>query len=249
MYKVIIVDDEHIIVEGLSKGIDWAKYNCEVVGTAGSGEEGMELIRELSPDILFTDICMGEMDGLTMVAGIRSEFPNLQVTILTGYRDFEYAQRAIRLGASRFLLKPSKMEELIEAIGGMTAKLDLIKPGEPESTEDEETDSAASSYVVTRALNYMEKNYKEKLRLVDVAEKCFVSQWHLSKLLNKYEGIGFSDALNRIRVKKAEELLMDPTLRVSDIAEMVGFIDMAHFSRVFKKWAGCSANEYRNKQK
>ncbi|MBE5857378.1 MAG: response regulator [Lachnospiraceae bacterium] len=249
MYKVIIVDDEHIIVEGLSKGIDWAKYNCEVVGTAGSGEEGMELIRELSPDILFTDICMGEMDGLTMVAGIRSEFPNLQVTILTGYRDFEYAQRAIRLGASRFLLKPSKMEELIEAIGGMTAKLDLIKPGEPADEGDEETDAAASSYVVTRALNYMEKNYKEKLRLVDVAEKCFVSQWHLSKLLNKYEGIGFSDALNRIRVKKAEELLMDPTLRVSDIAEMVGFIDMAHFSRVFKKWAGCSANEYRNKQK
>ena len=249
MYKVVIVDDEHIIVEGLSKGIDWAKYNCEVVGTAGSGEEGMELIRELSPDILFTDICMGEMDGLTMVAGIRSEFPNLQVTILTGYRDFEYAQRAIRLGASRFLLKPSKMEELIEAIGGMTAKLDLIKPGEPAGESEEETDSAASSYVVTRALNYMEKNYKEKLRLVDVAEKCFVSQWHLSKLLNKYEGIGFSDALNRIRVKKAEELLMDPTLRVSDIAEMVGFIDMAHFSRVFKKWAGCSANEYRNKQK
>ncbi|MBO7387325.1 MAG: response regulator [Lachnospiraceae bacterium] len=249
MYKVVIVDDEHIIVEGLSKGIDWAKYNCEVVGTAGSGEEGMELIRELSPDILFTDICMGEMDGLTMVAGIRSEFPNLQVTILTGYRDFEYAQRAIRLGASRFLLKPSKMEELNEAIGGMTAKLDLIKPGEPAGESEEETDSAASSYVVTRALNYMEKNYKEKLRLVDVAEKCFVSQWHLSKLLNKYEGIGFSDALNRIRVKKAEELLMDPTLRVSDIAEMVGFIDMAHFSRVFKKWAGCSANEYRNKQK
>ncbi|SDA70642.1 Helix-turn-helix domain-containing protein [Lachnospiraceae bacterium G11] len=249
MYKVVIVDDEHIIVEGLSKGIDWAKYNCEVVGTAGSGEEGMELIRELSPDILFTDICMGEMDGLTMVAGIRSEFPNLQVTILTGYRDFEYAQRAIRLGASRFLLKPSKMEELIEAIGGMTAKLDLIKPGVAPDEGDEETDAAASSYVVTRALNYMEKNYKEKLRLVDVAEKCFVSQWHLSKLLNKYEGIGFSDALNRIRVKKAEELLMDPTLRVSDIAEMVGFIDMAHFSRVFKKWAGCSANEYRNKQK
>ena len=47
MYKVLIVDDEHIIVEGLSKGIDWAKYNCEVVGTAGSGEEGMELIRPL----------------------------------------------------------------------------------------------------------------------------------------------------------------------------------------------------------
>ena len=86
MYKVIIVDDEHIIVEGLSKGIDWAKYDCEVVGTADNGEDGMKLIREKNPDILFSDICMGEMDGLTMIAGIKSEYPNLQISILTGIR-------------------------------------------------------------------------------------------------------------------------------------------------------------------
>ncbi|MBR5943650.1 MAG: response regulator [Lachnospiraceae bacterium] len=258
MYKVIIVDDEHIIVEGLSKGIDWAKYDCEVVGTADNGEDGMKLIREKNPDILFSDICMGEMDGLTMIAGIKSEYPNLQISILTGYRDFDYAQRAIRLGVSRFLLKPSKMEELIEAIEGMTAKLESLgidadkdekAMDDKDGDSDETNEGPASSYVVTRALNYMEKNYKEKLRLIDVAEKCFISQWHLSKLLNKYEGMGFSDVLNKIRVEKAKELLHDPTLRVSDIAEMVGFIDMAHFSRVFKKWAGCSANEYRNKSK
>ncbi len=248
MYRVAIVDDEPIIVEGLTRSIDWKKYGCEVVGSADNGEDGMALIREKNPDILFSDICMGEMDGLTMIAGIKSEFPNLQITILTGYRDFDYAQRAIRLGVSRFLLKPSKMEELEEAIEGMTARLRKIKVEEPaKNAEAEEmNEGSASSYVVTRALNYMEKNYAEKLLLTDVAEKCFISQWHLSKLLAKYEGMGFSDVLNKIRVEKAKELLADPTLRVSDIAEKVGFLDLPHFSRVFKKFTGMSANEYRN---
>lgn len=260
MYKVIIVDDEPIIVEGLSRSINWDAYDCEVIGTADNGEDGIKLIRELKPDILFSDICMGEMDGLTMIAGVKSEFPDLQITILTGYRDFDYAQRAIRLGVARFLLKPSKMEELNEAIEGMTENLKKLgvsmgaeEPAQEELAGNEEDnellDGSASSYVVTRALKYMEENYAEKLKLVDVADKCFISQWHLSKLLNKYEGMGFSDVLNKIRIEKAKELLQDPTLRVGDIAEQVGFVDMAHFSRVFKKWVGVSANEYRNGKK
>jgi len=260
MYKVVIVDDEPIIVEGLSRSIAWKDFNCEVVGTADNGEDGTKIINELNPDILFSDICMGEIDGLTMIAGVKSEHPNMQITILTGYRDFDYAQTAIRLGVSRFLLKPSKMEEIIEAIQGMTRTLDKIQGVQPQpqtrseaeeknSEEEEIEDGPASSYVVKRAISYMEAHYSEKLHLVDVAEKCFISQWHLSKLLNKYEGVGFSDVLNRIRVEKAKEMLLNPKLRVGDIAESVGFVDMAHFSRVFKKWAGMSANEYRNKMK
>ena len=96
------------------------------------------------------------------------------------------------------------------------------------------------------ALNYMEENYKEKILLSDVAEKTYVSQWHLSKLLNKETGQSFSEILNGIRIEKAKELLKDPSLRIGDIADEVGFLDMAHFSRVFKKINGISANEYRN---
>ena len=94
----------------------------------------------------------------------------------------------------------------------------------------------------------MEENYKNKITLNDVAENTYVSQWHLSKLLNKHTGKSFSDLLNQIRISQAKLLLMDPSLRVSDVAEMVGFLDVAHFSRVFKKQAGMSANEFRNKQ-
>ena len=69
----------------------------------------------------------------------------------------------------------------------------------------------------------------------------------MSKLLNRHTGQSFSEILNRVRIEKARELLTDPALRIGDISEAVGFLDMAHFSRVFKKQMGISANEYRNK--
>lgn len=277
MYKVAIVDDEPVIVRGLTKMIPWESYNCRVVGTAGDGQEGMKLIREQKPDILISDICMPGIDGLTMIAGMKSEFGHMQITILTGFRDFDYAQQAIRLGVTRFLLKPSKMDELEEAVrvmienlekqgitgkedgtdesvGENTPKAEGKREGEEgkekaepsEGKEGEETDSPASCFIVKNALAYIEENYREKLKLSDVADQIYVSQWHLSKLLNKHTGQNFSEILNTIRIEKAKELLKDPSLRIGDIAEEVGFLDVAHFSRVFKKQAGISANEYRN---
>lgn len=73
-----------------------------------------------------------------------------------------------------------------------------------------------------------------------------MSQWHLSKLLNRYAGKSFYDILNAIRITKAKELLSDPKLKIGEISEMVGYADTAHFARTFKKIAGMSANEYRN---
>ena len=187
----------------------------------------------------------------------------MEITILTGFRDFDYAQNAIRLGVTRFLLKPSKMDELEEAVEIMTYNLKAnsslsnheeqneypTQDVSEENAENDESlaDSAAGSFIVNNALHYMEENYMNKLKLADVAEQCFVSQWHLSKLLNRYKGQSFSDILNNIKIEKAKEMLKDPTLRIGDVAEYVGFMDMAHFSRVFKKQVGMSANEYRNK--
>lgn len=277
MYKVVIIDDEPIIVEGLKKTVNWDNFNCRVAGVAFSGEEGLTLIRNEKPDIIFTDIQMPRLDGLTMIAAIKSEFPKAQVSILTGYRDFDYAQRAIHIGVARFLLKPSKMDELIEALEAMTRKLKElgidgeessaaegeIFPEKEKNTEsggalgdnvesigkpegEEVLDSTASSFIVKNAVAYIEENYKEKLKLSDVADQVYVSQWHLSKLLNRYLGQNFSEILNGIRINRAKELLKDPSLRIGDIADEVGFLDMAHFSRVFKKLVGISANEYRN---
>ena len=244
MYKVLIVDDEPVIVEGLRKIVDWEKYNCVVVGTAASGKEGLEMTEKYQPDILFTDIRMPGMDGLTMIAALRSEHRNMQIVILTGYRDFEYARTALNLGVFRYLVKPSKMKELDEAMESLTERLDKLGSAkEPETFEDTEN---ANNFVVKQALSYIEQHYKEKLQLTDVAEKVYVSHWHLSKLLNS-TGKSFSDLLNEVRIENAKKLMEDSSLHIADISERVGFADTAHFSRVFKKYTGMSAGEYRNK--
>lgn len=250
MYKVVIIDDEPIIVEGLSKAVPWEKWDCQVVATAGSGQGGIEIIQRENPDILFSDIRMPGMDGLTMIAALKSEHPHMQIAILTGFRDFEYAREAIRLGVTRFLLKPSKMDELEEAVSVMVENLSDRKMGMgADKTEQEPEEMAAGSFIAQNAVKYIEENYMEKLKLSDVADHVYVSQWHLSKVLNQHVEKSFSDILNHVRIEKAKELLWEPSLRIGDIAEKVGFLDMAHFSRVFKKYTGVSANEFRNQMK
>lgn len=250
MYKVVIIDDEPIIVEGISRMISWDRYECRIVATANDGTEGAEVIRKYSPNIVITDIAMPDKDGLTMIAGVKSEFPDLEISILTGYRKFEYAQKALHLGVTRFLLKPSSLEEIEEAITTMVHNLQVnhIQPEHEikDAQEEDRLDTEASNFIVSNAMKYMEQNYPHKITLSEVAEKTYVSQWHLSKLLNRKLGQNFSEILNNIRIKEAQKLLRDPSLRIGDIAEKVGFLDMAHFSRVFKKSVGISANEYRN---
>ncbi|MBE5966767.1 MAG: response regulator [Lachnospiraceae bacterium] len=251
MYKVVIVDDEPIIVEGISRMIPWKEYHCRIAGVANDGMEGAKVIRKYRPHMIITDISMPDLDGLGMIAGLKSEFPDMEISILTGYGKFEYAQKAINLGVTRFLLKPSNMDELIEAITTMIHNLqwkNLFPEDElQESDQEDRSDSEASNFIVNSALKYMEQNYAHKITLSEVAEKTYVSQWHLSKLLNRTMEQNFSEILNNIRIKEAQKLLCDPQLRIGDIAEMVGFVDLAHFSRVFKKNMGISANEYRNK--
>ncbi len=249
MYNVIIVDDEERIVEGLQTVLDWQSYGCEVVDTAYDAKSGAQSIRCHNPDILFMDIQMPGIDGLAMLAGLKGEFPDMQITVLTGHRDFEYAKRALHLGVTRFLLKPSKMNELEEALQTMVANLqNKQEPVEPISEEDESDDSVvANNFIVRSAVAYIEQHYTEKLTLSSVAENIYVSQWYLSKLLNGYLGISFSELLNQTRINKAKQLLADPALKIHEISELLGFNDITHFSKIFKKLEQVSPNEYRNK--
>lgn len=247
MYKVVLIDDESIIVEGLKSVIDWEKYDCEVVDTAFNAAQGTKKIRRHSPHILFTDIKMPDMDGLSMLAGLKSEYPNMQVAILTGFRNFEYGQQAVRLGVTRLLLKPCPMNELEEALVTMVANLKQLDGEDDVKDKASESEHSANSFIVRQAISYLEGNYKDKITLQDVADYCYVSQWHLSKLLNKHMDKSFYNLLNEARIKVAKKLLKDPSLRICDISDMVGYADTGHFSRVFKKIVGTSANAYRNR--
>lgn len=244
MYRVVLVDDERLILEGLSKVVPWKNMDCTVAGMACDGREGLALIRRERPDIVFTDIRMPNMDGLTMLAALHSEFPRMQMAVLTAYRDFDYAQQAINLGVCRYLLKPSKMEEITQAIETMTAKLRELPP-EKDGEDAEPEGGEAGSFIVHSALEYMRRHCTERISLTDVAESVYVSQWHLSKLINRHMGQSFFDLLGSMRIERAKELLADPAMRVHAVAEAVGYSDVAHFSKSFKKIVGKTPGEYR----
>ena len=242
MYSVVLVDDERLIVKGLSSVVPWEQLGCQVAGTAYDGADGLALIRRLKPDIVLTDIRMPNMDGLTMLAALRSEYPRMQMSVLTAYRDFDYARQALNLGVCRYLLKPSQMEELLEAVRLMVSRLQA-----DDGAQSGDAEGAAGNYIVQAALHYMREHCAEQhLSLNDVADHVYVSQWHLSKLLNRETGQSFFDLLGGMRIERAKRLLADSSRRIHEVAEEAGYADVAHFSKSFKKYVGCTPGEYRN---
>lgn len=239
MYRVVLIDDEEIILRGLQGVVEWHKYGCEIVGTADDGISGLALIQNTKPDIIFTDIRMPGKDGLEMLEELKPELKEMQVTIMTGFRDLEYAQQAIKLGITRYLLKPSQIEEIEEAILCMVENIE-----EKRGQLKQQTDN----YLVNNVLEYIEVHYNDKVTLAEIAEQNYVSVWHLSKLINKYCNKNFRELLNEIRMEHAKHFLLEDNSKIYAVSERVGITDITYFSRVFKKYVGVTPNEYRNQR-
>lgn len=106
MLKVFLVEDESIVREGLKNNIPWREYGYEYTGEASDGEMALPMIRKIRPDVLITDIKMPFMDGLALSQIVTQEIPDTKIIIISGYDEFEYAQKAIRVGVEQYLLKP-----------------------------------------------------------------------------------------------------------------------------------------------
>lgn len=116
MFKIILADDEPIIIKGLRKMIHWEKLNAEIVAEARNGEELLGKIREFNPDIVISDVAMPKMTGLDVIKAIKQEDRNIKVIFLSGYQEFDYVKTAIKYEAMEYLLKPVGKEELEQAI-------------------------------------------------------------------------------------------------------------------------------------
>lgn len=124
MYKLLLVDDEEDVREGLIQEIEWHKYGFEVVGAAENGKEALDIIEKSVPDVLITDIKMPFMDGLQLSEAVKMGFPTVKVIILTGFEEFEFAQKAIKLGIMEYLLKPFSSDELIQILSRVKSQID-----------------------------------------------------------------------------------------------------------------------------
>ena len=106
MLRVVIVDDEPVLVRSLQTMIERSDCDMEVVGAANDGINGLAMIRERMPDLVFVDISMPVMDGLQLITHLRQENNDVSVVILSGYKEFDYAKRAVALDVEEYLVKP-----------------------------------------------------------------------------------------------------------------------------------------------
>ena len=124
LYRIILVDDEEEVRKGIIRKIDWEALGFQVVGDAENGQDALEKIEQLEPDVVMTDIRMPYMDGLTLTSWIRQKYPSVKVLIFSGFDDFEYAQKAIKLNVTEYILKPVNVEELTRILNRVRENLD-----------------------------------------------------------------------------------------------------------------------------
>ncbi|MEC0258862.1 response regulator [Paenibacillus lautus] len=117
--KMLIVDDEPVICQGLHYTIDWADYGVEVVAEAYDGHEALQVVKEHGIDLVLTDIRMEGMDGLQLAKELKRCHPEVRVIMISGYEEFEYARQAIKLDVTDYLLKPVDIDELVAAVTGI----------------------------------------------------------------------------------------------------------------------------------
>lgn len=124
MYKIMIVDDEDEVREGVKRLTDWERCGFELVGDFSNGRDALEAVERLHPDVVITDINMPYMNGLELTALISGMYRELKIIILTGYEDFDYAKQAIKLKVNEYLLKPINLQEFTDLLLKMKRELD-----------------------------------------------------------------------------------------------------------------------------
>lgn len=247
MTKIIIVDDEQIVLNSISRYLQEQLPEFEICGRFYDGKEALEYLLENPVDLVLTDICMPVMDGLALSREIHKRLPQIVVIIFSGFSEFEYAQTAIRYNVYRYLLKPIDYREIKEVLLDACAAAEKRRSAPRKaSLPADDADRTASNTAIQSALAYIKKNYAQDLSVKAVASAVFLSPSHFSYLFKKETGTNFVDYLTKVRMQNAIEL-MKTNMRVNDIAEKVGYQNRNRFIINFRQYTSCTPTEYRKK--
>lgn len=173
--KVFLVEDEAIIRSGVKKSINWEQEGYEFVGEASDGELAYPMILKEKPDILITDIRMPFMDGLELSRLVKKELPDIKILILSGYDEFEYAKKAIKIGVTEYLLKPISAAKLTEVLNAVAETI---------RQENEEKNLLETYFAEMR-----ENTERDKMRLF---EKLLMGDLSMGEILEAGERFGMN---------------------------------------------------------
>ena len=237
MKKILIGEDEVLIRTGICKIIGDAFENVQIK-ECHDGFDGYKTITMWDPDIVLTDIRMPGMDGLTMIGKAQAAGTKSKYVILSAYRDFEYARTALRYGVEEYQVKPVNRFELLSCLERLLGS----KTAEETKADVLESKDRGS---IGRALEYIENHFYQNISLEEVSREIGMNTAYFSTLFKKQTGKKYIDYLTDLRMEKAKNLLDNTDLKISMVAEMVGYGSTKHFARIYKGKFGITPNSNR----
>lgn len=243
MYSLIIVEDDDNIRSGLVNLFPWEEAGFSVLKDFSNGQSAWHYI-EMHPELtaVMTDVRMPVMDGLELTQNIYENFPDIHVFLVSGYRDFSYAQQALRYNVRDFLVKPLRHSDLMLTFLKLKDELDR------EGTVTE--DPAHSNQYYEQIMRSVKAYVMENLKTATLEEAAFLvhlSSSYLSRLFKNYMGQTFSEYVLRKRMERACVLLSDSRNRIYEVSDAIGYDSPKNFTRAFKNYYNQSPKEYRER--
>jgi two-component system response regulator YesN len=236
--KVMLVEDEAVVREGYRKLFDWKRYGCAIVSEAGDGLSAVSLAGEYRPDVILMDINIPVMSGLDAIAAIQKQLPSAVFVIISGYNEFNYAQQAIRLGVSDYLLKPVKFEELSAVM--QKIRLNILRRGRREG-------ETAEAKRIHKIISYLNDHLEDDISLKKLSEVFYLHPSYLSQFFKTETGMNYHEYLVKLRIERAKQFLVISDLSIDQIAEKTGFGNYRTFSAAFRRVEKSSLSEFRRK--
>lgn len=241
MYNLIIVEDEENIRQGLIHLFPWDDFNFHIIGEFSNGLEALNFIETNKVDVILTDIRLPIMDGIELARNIHLKKINVIVIFFTGYKDFEYAQQAIKYGVKDLLIKPIKYKELALTLLNVKEILDTKNKIQ---NDDNLTSNTNHDYLIDHVKKYIVENIRT-VTLEDAAIKVNLSSGYLSRLFKEKMGITFSEYVTNEKMKYAAILLKSTNYKTYEVADMVGYDNPRNFTRAFKQYYNMTPSEFR----
>ncbi|OUZ16603.1 hypothetical protein A5868_001525 [Enterococcus sp. 12F9_DIV0723] len=247
MNRILIVEDEELERSFLQSLIE-SKISEEcLVWSCATGTEAIELAQKYRPNILFLDILIPEKDGLTVLKDIRTFLPEAKVVILSAFSEFSYAQQAIDMQVSKYLLKPVKPKEIEEVLERIIGQMEKTKETVIETRGN--TNCEEKLAFIKEAVRFIQKNFRDKLTLEMVSAHVYMNPQYFSRVFKKEIGLSYTDYVNNLRIQFACKLLETSDFPSYRISNECGFNDPSYFNRVFFKQMKTTPNKYRKQSR
>ena len=256
MLQLLIVDDSKWTREGLSIIIDWASLGIEIAGTCANATKACEFMKDHKIDILISDIRMPGMDGLELAEFTHTNYPDIDIIMISAYKEFDYVYKAMQLGISGYTIKPIVPEDLLRTMEAVLKKREerlrkeQVVTETPTAQDEAENDapmltSAATHKIMSNVKSYIDQNIANKdLNLKQASVDLYINYYYLSKCFKSAEGISFTEYVTNKRLQIASRLLTSTSLHIYEICDQIG-LEPKNFHSLFRKKYNVTPQEYR----